>query len=130
VISELPAFLAYDPGLDSGYMIPHCTSAALVSENKVLCHPASNDTISTSGSKEDHVSMGGMAARKAMSVVENVENIVAIEILAACQGTHVRLCVCYLSVLSVGFFLAHNNVLLLCFHPHLFSITTSSSRNI
>lgn len=86
VISELPAFLAFDPGLDSGYMIPHCTSAALVSENKVLCHPASNDTISTSGSKEDHVSMGGMAARKAMSVVENVENVIAIEILAACQG--------------------------------------------
>jgi histidine ammonia-lyase len=128
VISELPAFLAYDPGLDSGYMIPHCTSAALVSENKVLCHPASNDTISTSGSKEDHVSMGGMAARKAMSVVENVENIVAIEILAACQGAHVCVCVCYFSVLSVGFFRVHNNVLLLFSSSSFFP--TPSSRNI
>jgi histidine ammonia-lyase len=85
-ISELPAFLAYDPGLDSGHMITHCTSAALVSENKVLCHPASVDTISTSASKEDHVSMGGFAARKSMKVVENVENIIAIEIVAACEA--------------------------------------------
>mmetsp|Transcript_19759 Transcript_19759/g.33343 ORF Transcript_19759/g.33343 Transcript_19759/m.33343 type:complete len:419 (-) Transcript_19759:236-1492(-) len=85
-ISGLPAFLAADSGLDSGFMIAHCTSAALVSENKGLCHPASVDTISTSGSKEDHVSMGGYGSRKAMSVVKNVEAVIAIEILAACQA--------------------------------------------
>ena len=64
----------------------HCTAAALVSENKVLCHPSSADSISTSGSKEDHVSMGGFSARKALSVVEHVETVVAIELLAACQA--------------------------------------------
>ena len=85
-ISCLPAFLADDPGLDSGFMIAHCTAAGLVSENKVLCHPSSSDSISTSGSKEDHVSMGGFAARKALSVVENTEHVIAIEILAACAA--------------------------------------------
>lgn len=85
-ISALPAFLAHNPGLDSGFMIPHCTAAALVSENKVLCHPSSVDTISTSGSKEDHVSMGGFSARKALSTVENTEIVLAIEILAACAA--------------------------------------------
>lgn len=73
-------------GLNSGFMIAHCTAAALVSENKGLCHPSSVDSISTSAAKEDHVSMGGWAARKALSVVENVEVILAIELLAACQG--------------------------------------------
>lgn len=86
MISGLPAFLAKDPGLDSGHMITHCTAAALVSENKVLCHPASVDTISTSASKEDHVSMGGFAARKALSVVENTERVIAIEIICAIEG--------------------------------------------
>ena len=71
-ISGLPAFLAHDPGLDSGFMIAHCTAAGLVSENKVLAHPSSVDSISASGSKEGHVSMGGFAARKALSVVEHV----------------------------------------------------------
>ena len=85
-ISGLPAFLAHDPGLDSGFMIAHCTAAGLVSENKVLCHPSSVDSISTSGSKEDHVSMGGFAARKALSVVEHVEQVIAIEIMAACAA--------------------------------------------
>ena len=85
-ISGLPAFLAHDPGLDSGFMIAHCTAAGLVSENKVLCHPSSTDSISTSGSKEDHVSMGGFAARKALSVVEHVEHVIAIEVLAACAA--------------------------------------------
>jgi len=85
-LSELPAFLVEDGGLNSGFMIAHCTSAALASENKVLCHPASVDTISTSGAKEDHVSMGGFAAHKSIQVVENVEGIIAIEILAACQA--------------------------------------------
>mmetsp|Transcript_12889 Transcript_12889/g.20855 ORF Transcript_12889/g.20855 Transcript_12889/m.20855 type:complete len:642 (+) Transcript_12889:132-2057(+) len=85
-LSGLPAFLVADGGLNSGFMIAHCTSAALVSENKVLCHPSSVDSISTSGAKEDHVSMGGMSARKALQVVENVERVVAIELLAASQA--------------------------------------------
>merc|ERR1719316_1798099 len=81
-LSELPAFLVPEGGLNSGFMIAHCTSAALASENKSLCHPASVDTISTSGSKEDHVSMGGFAAHKAIQVVKNVEDVLAIEIMA------------------------------------------------
>lgn len=85
-LSNLPAFLVEKGGLNSGFMIAHCTSAALVSENKVLVHPASCDSISTSSAKEDHVSMGGFAARKAIQVVENVEKALAIELLAACQG--------------------------------------------
>ena len=85
-LSELPAFLVADGGINSGFMIAHCTSAALVSENKGLCHPASVDSISTSGAKEDHVSMGGFAARKVIEVVNNVETIIAIEIAAACQA--------------------------------------------
>lgn len=82
----LPAFLVQDGGLNSGFMIAHCTAASLVSENKVLCHPASVDSISTSAATEDHVSMGGFAARKVLQVIENVERVVAIELLAACQA--------------------------------------------
>lgn len=85
-LSRLPAFLVQQGGLNSGFMIAHCTAAALVSENKVLCHPASVDSISTSAAQEDHVSMGGFAARKALKIVENVETIIAIELLCACQG--------------------------------------------
>ena len=89
-LSELPAFLidanTVKPGLNSGFMIPHCTAAALVSENKVLCHPSSVDSLSTSAAKEDHVSMGGFSARKALQVVENVETIIAIELMCAAQG--------------------------------------------
>jgi len=85
-LGNLPPFLVKEGGLNSGFMIAHCTAAALVSENKTLCHPASVDSISTSAAKEDHVSMGGWAARKALSVVENVEMVVSIELLAACQG--------------------------------------------
>ena len=77
---------AFSPGLNSGFMIPHCTSAALVSENKTLCFPSSADTQSTSAGKEDHVSMGGWAARKALKVVKNLENVLAIELMAACQA--------------------------------------------
>lgn len=61
-------------------MIAHCTAAALVSENKSLCHPASVDSVPTSAGKEDHVSMGGWAARKALRVVEHVETVLAIEV--------------------------------------------------
>ncbi|CAK6978392.1 histidine ammonia-lyase-like [Scomber scombrus] len=85
-LSELPAFLVKEGGLNSGFMIAHCTAAALVSENKALCHPASIDSLSTSAATEDHVSMGGWAARKALRVVEHVEQVLAIELLAACQA--------------------------------------------
>ncbi|KAG9328021.1 hypothetical protein JZ751_016927 [Albula glossodonta] len=85
-LSELPAFLVTEGGLNSGFMIAHCTAAALVSENKVLCHPSSVDSLSTSAATEDHVSMGGWAARKALRVVEHVEQVLAIELLAACQA--------------------------------------------
>lgn len=85
-LSELPAFLVAEGGLNSGFMIAHCTAAALVSESKALCHPSSVDSLSTSAATEDHVSMGGWAARKALRVVEHVEQVLAIELLAACQG--------------------------------------------
>lgn len=84
--SELPAFLTNNGGLNSGFMMAHCTAAALVSENKVLCHPSSVDSIPTSAGTEDHVSMGGFSARKLLRVVENVEQVIAIELLAACQA--------------------------------------------
>ncbi|MBI4211077.1 MAG: histidine ammonia-lyase [Deltaproteobacteria bacterium] len=84
---ELPSrFLTPAPGLNSGYMIPHVTMSALVSENKSLSYPASVDSIPTSGNQEDHVSMGLIAAKKAMTILENVERIFAIELLAACQA--------------------------------------------
>jgi histidine ammonia-lyase len=85
-LSGHPAFLVADGGLNSGFMIAHCTAAALVSENKTLCHPASVDSLSTSAGQEDHVSMGGFAARKALRVVKHVEMVIAIELLAACQA--------------------------------------------
>ncbi|XP_047431288.1 histidine ammonia-lyase-like isoform X2 [Mugil cephalus] len=85
-LSELPAFLVKEGGLNSGFMIAHCTAAALVSESKALCHPSSVDSLSTSAATEDHVSMGGWAARKALRVVEHVEQVLAIELLAACQA--------------------------------------------
>lgn len=86
----LPAFLVEEGGLNSGFMIAHCTAASLVSENKVLTHPASVDSISTSAGKEDHVSMGGFSARKAIEVTENVEKVLAIELICACQALHLR----------------------------------------
>lgn len=85
-MSGQPAFLVKDSGLNSGFMIPHVVAAALASENKILCHPASVDSIPTSADKEDHVSMGPIAARKARQIAQNVGNILAIEALAACQG--------------------------------------------
>ncbi|KAF2892694.1 hypothetical protein ILUMI_13477 [Ignelater luminosus] len=85
-LSGLPAFLVHDGGINSGFMLAHCTAASLVSENKVLCHPSSVDSLSTSAGQEDHVSMGCYAARKAIQVVENVEHVIAIELLAACQA--------------------------------------------
>lgn len=82
----LPAFLTRDAGLNSGLMIAQYTQAALVSENKVLAHPASVDSIPVSADQEDHVSMGTIAARKARSIADNVATVVAIELLAAYQA--------------------------------------------
>ncbi len=85
-LSGLPAFLARDGGLQSGLMLAHVTAAALASENKALAHPASVDSIPTSANKEDHVSMGATAARKAARVVANTRRILAVELVAACQA--------------------------------------------
>jgi histidine ammonia-lyase len=87
----LPAFLAESPGTNSGMMILQYTAAALASENKVLAHPASVDTIPTSANQEDHVSMGSIAARHARAVLENVQRIIAIELLTAAQALDFRL---------------------------------------
>ena len=83
---NLPAFLAPDAGINSGFMMPQVTAAALASENKVLAHPASVDSITTSGNKEDYVSMGMAAANKLKRVVANTTNVLAIEACAAAQA--------------------------------------------
>lgn len=84
---EIPVrFLVPHPGLNSGFMIPHVVMSSLVSENKVLSHPASVDSLPTSGGLEDHVSMGLLSARKTLAVMENVETILAIELLAVAQA--------------------------------------------
>ena len=85
-LSDLPPFLTAYPGVDSGLMITQYTAAALVSENKVLAHPACVDSIPTSANQEDHVSMGTIAARQAREILENVRHVVAIEMLVATQG--------------------------------------------
>ncbi len=85
-LSGLPAFLARDPGLHSGFMIAQVTAASLVSENKTLAHPASVDSIPTSAGKEDHVSMATWAGRKLMTIAANTECVLAIELLCAAQG--------------------------------------------
>jgi histidine ammonia-lyase len=89
-LSGLPAFLARDGGVESGLMLAHVTAAALASENKVLAHPASVDSIPTSANKEDHVSMGATAARKAARVVANTARILAVEAVAAAQALEFR----------------------------------------
>ena len=88
----LPMFLVppEKAGLHSGLMIAQYTAAALVSENKVLAHPASVDSIPTSANQEDHVSMGTIAARKATSILDNAENVLAIEFLTAAQAIDFR----------------------------------------
>ncbi len=86
----LPAFLAASGGVESGFMIAQVTAAALVSENKTLAHPASVDSIPSSANREDHVSMGTFAARKAREVVENVTRVLAIELLCGMQGLDLR----------------------------------------
>jgi len=86
----LPAFLVRNGGLNSGFMIPQYTAAALVSENKVLCHPASVDSITSSANQEDHVSMGMTAAYKLRTVVENAAAVLAIELFSAAQAAQLR----------------------------------------
>jgi histidine ammonia-lyase len=85
-LSGLPAFLTPRPGLDSGFMIPQVTAAALVAENKQMAHPASVDSIPTSANQEDHVSMSAHGARRLLGMTRNASAVVAIELLAAAQG--------------------------------------------
>jgi histidine ammonia-lyase len=89
-LRELPPFLVATPGLNSGFMIPQYTAASIVSQNKQLCTPASIDSIVSSNGQEDHVSMGANAATKCFKVVENVERIIAIELLNAVQALEFR----------------------------------------
>jgi histidine ammonia-lyase len=86
----LPAFLTRHGGLNSGFMVTQYTAAALATENKVLAHPASVDTIPTSANVEDHVSMGCTAGLQARQIIHNVELILAIELMAAAQGIDFR----------------------------------------
>lgn len=86
----LPRFLSASSGLNSGFMIPQYTTAALVTENKTLCFPASADSIPTSIGQEDHVSMGSISGRKFNQVLGNIEKILAIELMLACQGIEFR----------------------------------------
>jgi histidine ammonia-lyase len=89
-LSGLPDFLVEGKGLNSGYMIPQYTQAALVSENKVLAHPASVDSIPVSADQEDHVSMGPIGLRKLKEIVRNTETVIAIEMMAAAQALDFR----------------------------------------
>jgi histidine ammonia-lyase len=86
----LPELLMQDTGVNSGFMIPQYTAAALVSENKILCHPASVDSIPTSLGQEDHVSMGSISALKLLGVLRNVERVLAVEMLTASQALDFR----------------------------------------
>ena len=85
-MSGLPAFLVKDGGLNSGFMMAQVTAAALASENKSHAHPASVDSLPTSANQEDHVSMATYAGRRLHTMLDNVANIIAIELLAAAQG--------------------------------------------
>jgi histidine ammonia-lyase len=86
----LPAFLARRPGVESGFMIAHVAAASLLNEARVVAHPASIDNITTSGGKEDHVSMGMTSALKLRSIVGLAENLLGIELLAAAEGLEYR----------------------------------------
>jgi histidine ammonia-lyase len=89
-MSKLPPFLVEKGGLNSGFMIAQVTAAALASENKSLAHPASVDSLPTSANQEDHVSMATFAARRLLEMAENTAGVLAIELLAACQGLDFR----------------------------------------
>jgi histidine ammonia-lyase len=86
VLSGLPAFLTPRPGINSGFMIPQVTAAALVSENKQRAYPASVDSIPTSANQEDHVSMAAHGARRLLPMAQNAAHVIGIELLAAAQG--------------------------------------------
>jgi histidine ammonia-lyase len=89
-LSQLPAFLTPEPGLNSGFMLPQIAAAALASENQHLAHPAAIDSRPTSANQEDHVSMATYAARRLLEMTDNAAHIVAIELLAAAQGVELR----------------------------------------
>ena len=89
-MSDLPAFLVKESGINSGFMIPQVTAAALVSENKTLAFPASVDSVPTSANQEDHVSMACHAARRLLEMNENLAVILGIEAMAAAQGIEYR----------------------------------------
>ena len=89
-VDGLPALLMNNTGLNSGFMIPQYTSAALVSENKGLCFPSSADSVPTSLGQEDHVSMGSIGGRKLNTILDNLENILGIELFCAAQGFDFR----------------------------------------
>jgi histidine ammonia-lyase len=89
-VSQLPAFLVEEGGINSGFMIAHVTAASLVSESKVLATPASIDSIPTSANREDHVSMGLHAGRKALQIMQNLENVLAVELICGCQALNFR----------------------------------------
>jgi histidine ammonia-lyase len=89
-LNDLPAFLVKKGGLNSGFMITQYAAAALVSENKILAHPASVDSIPSSANQEDHVSMGTIAARKSREILENARRVLATELMAACQAIDFR----------------------------------------
>jgi histidine ammonia-lyase len=86
----LPPFIIENSGLNDGFMVAQYTAASLVSENKVLAHPASVDSIPTSANQEDHVSMGTISARKCREILQNVQYVLAIEAICACQGIDFR----------------------------------------
>ena len=109
-LSGLPAFLTAHGGLDSGMMILQYVSAALVSENKVLAHPASVDSIPTSANQEDHVSMGSISARHARRVLEHVEQVGAIELLCAAQGRDFRMAAAGGALPGAGVAEAHRRI--------------------
>jgi histidine ammonia-lyase len=89
-VSGLPAVLANQPGVESGYMLAQYTAAALVSENKTLAHPASVDSIPTGAGLEDHVSMAPIAGRHARQIVDNAAHVIAMELLCACRALEFR----------------------------------------
>jgi histidine ammonia-lyase len=128
----LPAFLAPASGLESGLMLLQYTAAALASENKVLAHPASADSIPTSANQEDHVSMGPIAGRHARQVLEHVERILAIEALCAAQALDLRLATLPGVAAGAGVRLAHDQVRAVARHldadrelgPDLAAVTT------
>lgn len=106
----LPPMLVSDSGLNSGYMIPQYTTAALVTENKSLCFPASADSIPTSMGQEDHVSMGSISSRKFNQIIENLEKILAIELMYAVQAMELRRPLSFSPILENNFKLVRSKV--------------------